>query len=78
MGFECKDKEVIGSHKFTLIKCIEASLRALAPLMPHLADELYVRLSKKLPMFLSVNSLIEAPYPKTEEVNANFILFVIN
>lgn len=68
MGFESEDKEIIESHKFTLIKCIEASLRALAPLMPHLADELYSRLSQKLPMFQSVNSLIEAPYPKTEEV----------
>lgn len=51
------------------------SLRLLAPLMPYLADDLYTRLAKKLPVsFLSVSSLLEAEYPEFEEV----LLIILN
>ncbi|KAK2587985.1 hypothetical protein KPH14_004064 [Odynerus spinipes] len=66
-GFQSKNKFMIISHTYTLIKCLEVSLRILTPITPFLADELYSRLSKKLPSFLSLPSLSEAPYPTSEE-----------
>ncbi|KAG5330802.1 SYVC ligase, partial [Acromyrmex heyeri] len=51
-------------HSNTLAKCLEVSLRILAPVTPYLSDDLYVRLAKKgLPGFLSVASLLETSYP---------------
>lgn len=51
-------------HSDTLTKCLEVSLRILAPVTPYLSDDLYLRLAKKgLPGFLSVTSLLETSYP---------------
>lgn len=66
-GFKSENSEVIASHTDTLIKCLEVTLRILAPVMPYLADDLYKRLSNELPGFLSVSSLLEASYPMPEE-----------
>ncbi|KAG5326644.1 SYVM2 protein, partial [Pseudoatta argentina] len=55
-------------HSNTLAKCLEVSLRILAPVTPYLSDDLYVRLAKKgLPGFLSVASLLETSYPMPYE-----------
>ncbi|KYN35996.1 Valyl-tRNA synthetase, mitochondrial [Trachymyrmex septentrionalis] len=55
-------------HSNTLAKCLEVSLRILAPVTPYLSDDLYVRLAKKgLPGFLSVTSLLETSYPMPYE-----------
>lgn len=65
-------------HSYTLKKCLEVFLRLLAPLMPYLADDLYTRLARKLPVsFLSVSSLLEAEYPEFEEVLLSHYLFPI-
>ncbi|XP_071563065.1 valine--tRNA ligase, mitochondrial isoform X1 [Temnothorax nylanderi] len=51
-------------HSNTLAKCLEVSLRILAPVTPYLSDDLYLRLAKKgLPGFRSVASLLETSYP---------------
>ncbi|XP_029166045.1 valine--tRNA ligase, mitochondrial-like isoform X2 [Nylanderia fulva] len=51
-------------HFDTLAKCLEVSLRLLAPITPYLSDDLYTRLAKKgLPGFRSVSSLLETSYP---------------
>lgn len=51
-------------HSDTLAKCLEVSLRLLAPITPYLSDDLYIRLVKKnLPGFQSVSSLLETSYP---------------
>ncbi|KYM77237.1 Valyl-tRNA synthetase, mitochondrial [Atta colombica] len=55
-------------HSNTLAKCLEVSLRILAPVTPYLSDDLYARLAKKgLPGFLSVASLLETSYPMPYE-----------
>ncbi|KAL0106283.1 hypothetical protein PUN28_016182 [Cardiocondyla obscurior] len=55
-------------HSNTLAKCLEVSLRILSPITPYLTDDLYLRLAKKkLPGFLSVNSLLETSYPMPNE-----------
>ncbi|KYQ52374.1 Valyl-tRNA synthetase, mitochondrial [Trachymyrmex zeteki] len=55
-------------HSNTLAKCLEVSLRILAPVTPYLSDDLYIRLAKKgLPGFLSVTSLLETSYPMPYE-----------
>ncbi|KAF7391781.1 hypothetical protein HZH68_011324 [Vespula germanica] len=66
-GFRSEEELVVISHTYTLINCLEVSLRILTPITPFLTDELYSRLSKQLPSFLSLSSLSEAPYPTTEE-----------
>ncbi|KAG7211506.1 hypothetical protein KM043_010775 [Ampulex compressa] len=66
-GFKSEDADVIASHTHTLIKCMETSLRALAPLAPYIADDLYEKLSNRLPGFLTLASLLQAPYPSTDE-----------
>ncbi|XP_014598391.1 PREDICTED: valine--tRNA ligase-like isoform X1 [Polistes canadensis] len=66
-GFKSGEELIITSHIYTLIKCLEVSLRVLTPITPFLTDELYSRLSKKLPSFLSLSSLSEAPYPTADE-----------
>ncbi|XP_047359164.1 valine--tRNA ligase-like isoform X2 [Vespa velutina] len=66
-GFKSNEELVIISHTYTLINCLEVSLRILTPITPFLTDELYSRLSKQLPSFLSLSSLLEASYPTTEE-----------
>lgn len=66
-GFKSEEDFMIRSHTYTLIKCLEVSLRAFAPISPFLSDELYTRLAKKLPSFLAVSSLLEAPYPTWNE-----------
>ncbi|XP_011315239.1 valine--tRNA ligase, mitochondrial-like [Fopius arisanus] len=60
-------EETVEGHKYTLAKCLEVSLRILAPVMPYLSEDLYHRLRRKLPGFLEVPSLMEAPYPTVEE-----------
>lgn len=75
-GFRDADAIVAFGHSYTLKKCLEVSLRLLAPLMPYLADDLYTRLARKFPVsFLPVSSLLEAEYPEYEEV---LLLFVSN
>ncbi|KYN06455.1 Valyl-tRNA synthetase, mitochondrial, partial [Cyphomyrmex costatus] len=55
-------------HSNTLSKCLEVSLRILAPVTPYLSDDLYAKLAKKgLPGFLSVASLLETSYPMPYE-----------
>ncbi|XP_072756562.1 valine--tRNA ligase, mitochondrial isoform X2 [Anoplolepis gracilipes] len=55
-------------HFDTLTKCLEVSLRLLAPITPYLSDDLYTRLVKKgLPGFQSVSSLLETSYPMPYE-----------
>ncbi|KAL6268868.1 hypothetical protein P5V15_001988 [Pogonomyrmex californicus] len=55
-------------HSNTLAKCLEVSLRILAPITPYLSDDLYTRLAKKgLPGFLSITSLLETSYPVSYE-----------
>ena len=48
-------------------KCLEVSLRILAPITPYLCDELYSKLSKKLSTFKFNNSLLESTYPTKHE-----------
>ncbi|XP_015585915.1 valine--tRNA ligase, mitochondrial [Cephus cinctus] len=67
LGFKSEEDDLVISHRYTLIKCLEVSLRAIAPIVPYLSDNLYTKLSKKFPSFLTVPSLLEAPYPKQEE-----------
>lgn len=52
-------------------KCLEVFLRISAPVMPYLSDELYKRMSNKIPEFASVTSLMEAPYPVPDQVRFN-------
>ncbi|XP_011704561.1 PREDICTED: valine--tRNA ligase-like isoform X3 [Wasmannia auropunctata] len=55
-------------HANTLVKCLEVSLRILAPITPYLSDDLYIKLAKKgLPGFLSVTSLLDTSYPMPYE-----------
>ena len=54
----------MNSHRYGLIRCLEVSLRILAPVMPYISDDLYARLAKKLPnSFLALPSLVSASYP---------------
>ncbi|XP_028982384.1 valine--tRNA ligase, mitochondrial [Diachasma alloeum] len=67
-GLKNGDKDTVEGHKWTLVKCLEVSLRVLAPVMPYLSEDLYSRLRKKLSGFLEVSSLMEAPYPQEGEM----------
>ncbi|XP_012279471.1 valine--tRNA ligase, mitochondrial-like [Orussus abietinus] len=67
VGFKSDNLEMMNGHRNTLVKCLEVSLRILAPLTPYLCDEFYTKLSPKLPGFLSLPSLTEAPYPVPSE-----------
>nr|XP_012217510.1 PREDICTED: valine--tRNA ligase, mitochondrial-like isoform X1 [Linepithema humile] len=67
-GFKSGDTVMEASHSDTLVKCLEISLRILAPITPYLADDLYTRLAKKgLPRFNPVSSLLEMAYPMPYE-----------
>ncbi|EFN78371.1 Valyl-tRNA synthetase, mitochondrial [Harpegnathos saltator] len=67
-GFKDGNANIASGHSYTLKKCLEVFLRLLAPLMPYLADDLYNRFAKKLPVsFLSVSSLLETEYPEFVE-----------
>ncbi|XP_031828314.1 valyl-tRNA synthetase, mitochondrial isoform X2 [Nomia melanderi] len=66
-GFKTEDADVISSHTYSLRTCLEVSLRLISPIMPFFADDLYTRLSSKFPEFYSVPSLMEAPYPMTQQ-----------
>lgn len=56
------------SHSYSLAKCLEVSLRVLAPITPYLSEDLYVRCANKLPeIFLSLPSLLEAPFPRSTD-----------
>ncbi|KOC61527.1 Valine--tRNA ligase [Habropoda laboriosa] len=68
-GFKSENTNIHISHTYTLRKCLEVLLRTSAPIVPYLCDDLYKRLSNKLPEFLSVLSLMEAPYPVPEQFN---------
>ncbi|XP_076169430.1 valine--tRNA ligase-like isoform X3 [Ptiloglossa arizonensis] len=68
-GFRNENSDIIMSHTYSLRTCLEVSLRILAPIMPYVADDLYKRLSTKFSEFLSVPSLMEAPYPMPEQFN---------
>jgi valyl-tRNA synthetase len=67
-GFKSLKSDVIISHKYTLAKCLEVTLRILAPITPYLSDDLYSKLSKKLSVFEFKSSLLESSYPTSEEV----------
>ncbi|XP_031789446.1 valine--tRNA ligase, mitochondrial isoform X1 [Nasonia vitripennis] len=66
-GFKSEQQDIIISHRYTLAKCLEVSLRILAPITPYLSDELYSKLSEKLSIFEFNNSLLESTYPTKEE-----------
>nr|XP_033328295.1 valine--tRNA ligase isoform X2 [Megalopta genalis]XP_033328296.1 valine--tRNA ligase isoform X2 [Megalopta genalis]XP_033328297.1 valine--tRNA ligase isoform X2 [Megalopta genalis] len=66
-GFKTENSNVMLSHTYSLRTCLEVSLRLISPIIPFFADELYTRLSDKFPEFLSVPSLMEAPYPMPEQ-----------
>ena len=66
-GLRSEDSDVVASHTYGLRKCLEVSLRVLAPVMPYLAEDLYGRLSTKFPEFSSAPSLMEASYPTPEQ-----------
>ena len=55
-----------------LAECLDVSLRALAPFMPYLAEELYQRLHWKLDFHKvplpRAESVLVASYPQEEEV----------
>nr|XP_012153184.1 PREDICTED: valine--tRNA ligase-like [Megachile rotundata] len=68
-GFKSEDANIDISHTYGLRTCLEVFLRAFAPIMPYLSDDLYNRLSSKFPEFLLVPSLMEAPYPMPEQYN---------
>lgn len=57
----------MNSHRYTLAKCLEVSLRILAPITPYFCDELYSNLSRKLSIFEFENSILEKSYPTKEE-----------
>lgn len=68
-GLQSGFDNIINSHRYTLIKCLEVSLRIMAPIMPYFSEELYSRLAKKLPTFATVTSIMEIPYPTSMEFN---------
>lgn len=59
--------DVITSHRYTLAKCLEVSLRVLAPITPYLCDELYSKLTEKLSIFDSADSIMQKRYPSKED-----------
>lgn len=67
-GLVNTDSITASGHVDTLVKCLDVSLRTIAPIAPFLADELYAQLSQRIPLLTPMRSLMEAPYPKTEEV----------
>ncbi|XP_034190816.1 valyl-tRNA synthetase, mitochondrial [Osmia lignaria lignaria] len=68
-GFRGENENTDISHTYGLRTCLEVFLRAFAPIMPYLSDDLYNQLSNKLPEFLSIASLMEASYPIPEQFN---------
>ncbi|KZC08286.1 Valine--tRNA ligase, partial [Dufourea novaeangliae] len=66
-GLKSENTDIIKSHTYCLRTCLEVSLRLIAPITPFVADDLYTRLSDKFSEFLSVPSLMEAPYPMPEQ-----------
>ncbi|XP_026299462.1 valine--tRNA ligase, mitochondrial isoform X2 [Apis mellifera] len=67
-GFKSENINTHISHTYVLRKCLEVFLRASAPIIPYLCDDLYKRLSNIFPEFLSITSLMEAHYPIPEEI----------
>ncbi|XP_058805250.1 valine--tRNA ligase, mitochondrial-like isoform X2 [Phymastichus coffea] len=67
-GFQSEQLDIINSHRYTLTKCMEVSLRILAPITPYLSDDLYSRLSRKLSVFKQCDSLLESLYPSVKEL----------
>ncbi|XP_043285965.1 valine--tRNA ligase, mitochondrial-like isoform X2 [Venturia canescens] len=66
--FKSEQREIMESHWYSLAKCLEVSLRALAPITPYLSEDLYARCAEKLPnIFLSLPSLLEASFPKSTD-----------
>ncbi|XP_076764385.1 valyl-tRNA synthetase, mitochondrial [Xylocopa sonorina] len=68
-GFKNGSTDTYVSHVYSLRTCLEVFIRASAPVLPYFSDDLYKRLSDILPEFLSVPSLMEAPYPLPEQFN---------
>ncbi|XP_057334849.1 valine--tRNA ligase, mitochondrial-like [Microplitis mediator] len=66
-GLQNSKENIILSHRFCLIRCLEVSLRAISPVMPFLCDELYSRLAAKLPAFTPTPSVMKLSYPTVEE-----------
>ncbi|XP_046604629.1 valine--tRNA ligase-like [Neodiprion virginianus] len=54
-------------HIRTLIKCLDVSLRIIAPITPYLADELYSLLSQRIDTLPTLKSLMQTTYPTSEE-----------
>lgn len=75
-GLRSEDSDVVASHTYGLRKCLDVSLRVLAPVMPYLAEDLYRRLSTKFPEFSSAPSLMEASYPTPEQVRSSVYTFM--
>ncbi|XP_034941665.1 valine--tRNA ligase-like [Chelonus insularis] len=69
IGLESSEEDIIKSHRYCLITCLETFLRTVAPFMPYLSEELYSRLAKKLPAFSSVPSIMKTQFPTTKEIN---------
>ncbi|KAJ8674009.1 hypothetical protein QAD02_005271 [Eretmocerus hayati] len=67
-GFKTEEKDIVTSHRYTLAKVLEVSLRVLAPITPYLCDDLYSLLSKKLSIFQFQDSLLTSSYPTKEEL----------
>ncbi|XP_012268548.2 valine--tRNA ligase-like isoform X2 [Athalia rosae] len=67
-GLADVNSKIAFGHLDTLIKCLDVTLRTMAPIAPYLADELYAQLSHRIPSLPSFDSLMEAPYPAEMEV----------
>ncbi|KAL7298208.1 hypothetical protein TKK_0009203 [Trichogramma kaykai] len=67
-GFMSEDKSIVNSHRYALTKCLEVSIKILAPIAPYFCDDLYSRLSKKLSIFTIQSSLCESAYPDTKDL----------
>ncbi|XP_017753133.1 PREDICTED: valine--tRNA ligase [Eufriesea mexicana] len=65
-GFKSESINTHTSHTYSLRKCLEVFLRASAPIIPYISDDLYKRLSNTFPEFMSISSLMEIEYPIPE------------
>ncbi|KAH0535297.1 valine--tRNA ligase, mitochondrial-like [Cotesia glomerata] len=66
-GLQTSNEDIFRSHRYSLIRCLEVSLRTISPVMPYLCEELYSRLAKKLPAFTQTPSIMKLKYPTFEE-----------
>ncbi|XP_014670573.1 PREDICTED: valine--tRNA ligase-like isoform X2 [Priapulus caudatus] len=62
---EAEHREAIRAVRSVLCHCIDTGLRAIAPFMPYLAEELYQRLAPSIQD--PAASVCVAPYPRVEE-----------